>query len=86
LRDALGRLRMVLGDVAYNLVFHTEPHHHEGTFHWHVHVLPRTTTIAGFEQGTGVLINTMAPEVAAQHLAEADRSTAAAIPTTPAGD
>ncbi|HSL60058.1 MAG TPA: HIT domain-containing protein, partial [Acidimicrobiales bacterium] len=47
LRDALGRLRMVLGDVAYNLVFHTEPHHHEGTFHWHVHVLPRTTTIAG---------------------------------------
>lgn len=71
LRDALGRLRLVLGDVAYNLVFHTEPHQHTGRFHWHVHLLPRTSTIAGFEQGTGVLINTVAPEEAARHLTDA---------------
>ena len=49
-----------VGDVAYNIVFHTAPHHHEGPFHWHVHVVPRLTSLAGFEQGTGVMINIVA--------------------------
>ena len=69
LRDALVLLRAHLGEVAYNLVFHTAPHHHhEGPFHWHVHLVPRLTSLAGFEQGTGVMINIVAPELAAQHL------------------
>jgi UDPglucose--hexose-1-phosphate uridylyltransferase len=68
LRDALRLLKAKVGDVAYNLVFHTAPHHHDGPFHWHVHVVPRLTSLAGFEQGTGVLINIVAPEVAAKHL------------------
>jgi hypothetical protein len=33
-----------------------------------VHVVPRLTSLAGFEQGTGVLINIVPPELAAQHL------------------
>lgn len=69
IRDALLRLRRHVGDSAYNLVFHTAPHHHEGPFHWHVHIVPRLTSLAGFEQGTGVLINIVAPELAARHLA-----------------
>ena len=53
-----------VGDVAYNVVFHTAPHHHDDEhFHWHVHVVPRLTSVAGFEQGTGVLINIVAPEL-----------------------
>lgn len=73
LRTALGRLRRAVGDVAYNVVFHTAPHHqHELAYHWHAHVFPRLTSIAGFEQGTGVLINIVAPEVAARDLAAAD--------------
>jgi UDPglucose--hexose-1-phosphate uridylyltransferase len=68
LRDALRLLKAKVGDVAYNLVFHTAPHHHDGPFHWHVHIVPRLTSLAGFEQGTGVLINIVAPEVAAKHL------------------
>jgi UDPglucose--hexose-1-phosphate uridylyltransferase len=73
LRDILGRLRRTVGDVSYNVVFHTAPHHHrdEG-YHWHVHVVPRITSVAGFEQGTGVLINIVAPELAAQSLAATD--------------
>jgi UDPglucose--hexose-1-phosphate uridylyltransferase len=67
-RDALRRLRSHVGDAAYNLVFHTAPHHHEGPFHWHVHIVPRLTSLAGFEQGTGVMINIVAPELAARHL------------------
>jgi UDPglucose--hexose-1-phosphate uridylyltransferase len=73
IRTALERLRRVVGDVAYNLVFHTAPHHHrDENFHWHVHVVPRLTSIAGFEQGTGVMINIVAPEVAAQQLTATD--------------
>jgi UDPglucose--hexose-1-phosphate uridylyltransferase len=68
IRTALARLRGCLGSVAYNLVFHTAPHRHAGPFHWHVHVLPRVTSVAGFEQGTGVMIDIVAPELAAQHL------------------
>ena len=70
LRDALQLLRKRVGDVAYNLVFHPAPHHHAGPFHWHVHVVPRLTSTAGFEQGTGVLINIVAPELAARQLTE----------------
>ncbi|HKY68733.1 MAG TPA: DUF4921 family protein [Acidimicrobiales bacterium] len=68
LRDVLGRLRGTVGDVAYNVVFHTAPHRHAGPYHWHVHVLPRLTSVAGFEQGTGVLIDIVAPEMAARQL------------------
>ncbi len=67
-RDALVLLRSKVGDCAYNLVFHTAPHHHEGPFHWHVHLVPRLTSLAGFEQGTGVMINIVAPEQACRHL------------------
>ncbi len=67
-RDALRILRSKVGDISYNLVFHTAPHHHEGPFHWHVHVIPRLTSLAGFEQGTGVMINIVAPETATRHL------------------
>lgn len=68
IRDSLRLLRSQVGDTSYNLVFHTAPHHHEGPFHWHVHIVPRLTSLAGFEQGTGVMINIVAPELAARHL------------------
>ncbi len=68
LRDALLALRDAVGDVAYNVVVHTAPRGHDGPFHWHAHVLPRVTSVAGFEQGTGVLINIVAPEQAAERL------------------
>lgn len=71
LRDALARLRDVVGDVSYNVVFHTAPHHDDAPFHWHVHVVPRLTSTAGFEQGTGVLINIVAPELAAEQMRSA---------------
>lgn len=68
LRDSLAKLRDRVGDLPYNVVFHTLPHHHDDQFHWHVHVLPRVASVVGFEQGTGVLINIVAPEQAAEIL------------------
>ena len=71
LRDVLASLLGLLGDGAYNIVFHTAPHRSDDPFHWHVHVLPRLTSVAGFEAGTGVLINIVAPEQAAADLGDA---------------
>jgi UDPglucose--hexose-1-phosphate uridylyltransferase len=67
IRDALTRLADRLGDVAYNLVFHTAPHQHNA-FHWHAHLWPKLVTVAGFERGTGVMINITPPEDAAEQL------------------
>ena len=70
-RDSLRALRSFHGDVAYNLVFHTAPHHYSGAYHWHVHLFPKLVTTAGFERGTGVMINIVAPEAAAAALRRA---------------
>jgi UDPglucose--hexose-1-phosphate uridylyltransferase len=72
IRSALAQLRSTLGDVAYNMVFHTAPHQHDGLFHWHAHVWPKLVTLAGFERGTGVMINIMPPELAAEQLRRAN--------------
>jgi UDPglucose--hexose-1-phosphate uridylyltransferase len=71
LRNALSCLRKTLGDVAYNLVFHSAPYRAQAQFHWHAHIYPKVTTRAGFELGTGVLINVVPPEHAAEQLAAA---------------
>ena len=68
IKASLARLKDNVGDVSYNIVIHTLPHHHEDEFHWHVHVLPRVQSVGGFEQGTGVPINIVAPEQAAATL------------------
>jgi UDPglucose--hexose-1-phosphate uridylyltransferase len=69
IRDVLAALDRLIGEVAYNLVFHTAPHQHHSThFHWHAHILPQLTTVAGFERGTGVMINITPPEYAARQL------------------
>lgn len=70
IRTMLARLRQKLGDVPYNIVFGTAPHRHGGNFHWHVRILPKLSTPAGFELGTGVAVNIVPPELAAQRLQE----------------
>ncbi|MET0143809.1 MAG: galactose-1-phosphate uridylyltransferase [Ilumatobacteraceae bacterium] len=68
IRDAVKHLNAALGDVAYNLGLHTAPHEHSGQYHWHVHLWPNLVTSAGFERGTGVMINVTSPELAAETL------------------
>lgn len=64
-RDVLARLRSLLGDVSYHVVVHTAPHRSDDPFHWHAHIAPQLHSTGGFEQGTGVPINIVAPEDAA---------------------
>jgi len=68
LRDTTAFLNRAIGDVAYNVGFHTAPHAHTGEYHWHIHIWPNLVTQAGFERGTGVLINIVPPEQAAETL------------------
>ena len=68
-RDTLGRLAAALGDVPYNFVVHTAPPGvAPDAFHWYVEVQTRIAVVAGFEQGTGIFVNTTPPEVAAEQL------------------
>ena len=68
--DALARLAAALGDVPYNLVVRTAPPGRVGFFHWYIDVLPKISVVAGFEQGTGILVNIVPPEHAVRRLTE----------------
>jgi UDPglucose--hexose-1-phosphate uridylyltransferase len=71
LRHALRRLRDALGDVPYNVVVHTAPRGSDAAaehFHWYVEAIPRISVPAGFEQATGILVNTVPPDQAAETL------------------
>ncbi len=68
--DTLRRLDRCIPDVPYNFVLHTEPLQSDGLehFHWHFEIVPKLTSIAGFEWGSGFYINPMPPEEAATYL------------------
>lgn len=64
-------IRGVFGDAAFNVVVHDAPYsaQHAGLpYHWHAEVVPRTSDQAGFEWGSGVLLNVIDPDVAAAAL------------------
>jgi UDPglucose--hexose-1-phosphate uridylyltransferase len=70
LRQVLGRLDRLLGGPPYNLVLHTAPiaGQVDATYHWHWEIHPRLREIAGLELGTGLPVNSVSPEEAADRL------------------
>ena len=68
----IGKIETTLGIIAYNYLIHTSPFDPEENrqYHWHVEIIPRTTSIAGFEWGSGYYINPVPPELAAAKLRE----------------
>jgi UDPglucose--hexose-1-phosphate uridylyltransferase len=64
LRRSLRGLHDALGNPHLNIIAHTAPVEDEEKpyFLWHVEIHPRLTTVAGFELGTGIYINTAVPE------------------------
>jgi len=71
LHDGLRRLRSVLGaSPPLNLWVRTAPRGAEH-FAWRIDVVPRLTHLAGLELGTGVHLNVVAPEHAAEQLRDA---------------
>jgi UDPglucose--hexose-1-phosphate uridylyltransferase len=70
LKAILEQLDKSLFDPAYNLLIRTAPlkDMEEDYYHWHIQILPRLTTPAGFELGSGIYINTTFPERTAKFL------------------
>lgn len=72
LRESMLRLYKCLDDPPYNYTIITAPCETDklDTFHWHLEILPRLTTPAGFEIGTSIYINVTPPEEAAKYMKE----------------
>jgi UDPglucose--hexose-1-phosphate uridylyltransferase len=72
LQQMLRCLEDSLGHPAYNYVLHSCPFdtQWEDHYHWHFEIIPRIAHLAGLEWGTGVHVNIVSPEVAAQTLRE----------------
>lgn len=67
---SLNAIYTALNDPPYNFYIHSAPcdggdYQH---YHWHIEILPHTSTWAGFELDTGIEVSTIQPEVAAEYL------------------
>lgn len=73
LRAAILRLSRALNDPPFNFVIHSTPWHASTNprYHWHIEIMPQLTRAAGFEWGSGMHINPVAPEAAAKLLRDA---------------
>ena len=70
LRALLAKLYHGLVNPDFNFTIRTAPAECVGVryFHWYMSVIPRLTRTAGFELGSGMFINTVIPEQAAEFL------------------
>lgn len=70
LRALLAKIYVGLGNPDLNFTVRSGPADYMGArhFHWYVSVIPRLTRVAGFELGSGMFINTVLPEAAAEFL------------------
>lgn len=69
-RTILGKMYRGLNNPDYNLILQSAPTREEDVdyYHWYIRIIPRLTTPAGFEMGTGIYITTAYPEETADFL------------------
>lgn len=77
MQRTMARLDSVLGGVQYNYFLHSLPHDTDcedchSSYHWHLEICPRTSIPTGFELGSGLYVNTVSPEEAAEQLRNAE--------------
>lgn len=68
LRDGVARLDRIVPGAPYNLAVHSRPAAVAEDYHWHVHVWPRLQREAGFELGSGLLVDVVEPQRATEEL------------------
>ena len=70
LKETLLCLYRGLNDPDFNLMIDTSTTEDEEDpyYHWHIRIVPRLTTTAGFEMGSGIYINTALPEDTAKFM------------------
>ena len=72
LKNSLGAIKKTINNTPYNFYIHTSPCDGKDyrRYHWHIEILPHTSTWAGFELETGIEISMIQPEEAARALRE----------------
>jgi UDPglucose--hexose-1-phosphate uridylyltransferase len=72
LQLTLKALRDGLNDPPFNYFIHSQPvkGNLADAYHWHLELIPKLSTAAGFELGTGMWINVVKPEDSAAFLRE----------------
>lgn len=72
LKATLRKLHTALADPDYNYMIRSGPTDYVNVrhYHWYLEILPKLTTTAGFELGTGIFINVTLPEQCAKVLRE----------------
>lgn len=70
MRDVLRRLERRLSGPDYNLVIHSGPRLLQAAEHFRtfIQIIPRITGLGGFELGSGLFLNPVSPEQAAEEL------------------
>ncbi|MGH7854569.1 MAG: galactose-1-phosphate uridylyltransferase [Candidatus Binatia bacterium] len=73
LHAVIVKLNGIVDNPPFNFVIHTAPNEEPANqrYHWHLEILPQITRAAGFEWGTSVHMNSVAPEDAARSLRDA---------------
>jgi len=73
-RKTLLKIYKGLNNPDYNLMVFSSPCHERDVeyYHWRIQILPRISSMAGFELGTGIYINTVIPEEAAKFLRDVE--------------
>lgn len=75
MRNALRRIEAATGGAQFNYFLHAAPPNRDGAkdfYHWHWEICPRVAIPNGFELGSGLAVNTVSPEWAAEKLREAE--------------
>ena len=67
-REIVTDLEILLDHPAYNLLLHQAPVQSLSDDYWYLEIFPRITRSAGFELGTDIWVNPVAPETAARQL------------------
>jgi len=80
LRTVLAKMYHGLDNPDFNYTVRSAPAECVGVkyFHWYVSIIPRLTRVAGFELGSGMFINSVLPEAAAEFLRAAKTEGASA--------
>ena len=70
MKQLLAKLYYGLENPDFNYSIRTAPAENAGVkyYHWYISVIPRLTKVAGFELGSGMFINVVLPEAAAEFL------------------
>ena len=77
MKRTMARLDAVIGGAQYNYFLHSRPRGKDWedchqSYHWHLEICPRTSIPTGFELGSGLFVNTISPEEAAEQLRNAE--------------